>query len=652
MTILKILKEKRTIFIFAGLLAVIVIVFLSLPLFLKKQKSDIKKSSGVLAPLQESPPDKEVVFNIGPLEVKTYNPVTFTIENSTNLYFDLKNTGANDIKVNVFDPSKPIKDSSPNKLAFQHFFGFQESEIALKSGEAKTIEYMITAPEKSSEGGVGFPFEVSTGDKKTITIDIVSKLYGRKQNNLPKTATIKGKITGKNGDKVKKANIKAVLFNSTEPYRAELESDGTYSISLPSIEDIKAILGKRRVPYKDLYAAILVEAEEYKFYYKGNLDLKRGEELDLDIELEKLDKAVSYEEIGSYTSDGVYGYWWLLPNQDFSWITAVQGRHPPELKKPGHVVSLDLSGKERWKVETSDECWGFDISKDGKIAAGCSDGTLYVISVGKVLWKTEKAGQNRNATFSPDGKYVFSGPNQSNPQQKTDALLYDAANGNIVWRYKFNDKWLRASRWSKDGEKLVAGFSGGKTVLLDKNGGVLWERNIGEFPMVTEIDNDYNVYLAGKNRELFSFDKEGNLRFRYRIGNHVVTAGSNNMAKERDLLVFGTVGGWMYAFNRDGELVWQQDLPPILQGHNALDITPSGDYIAVGTAGDEGGSVSVYDKNGTALWSKEFKDSRGKDWPYEFDHNHIGAITIAISDDGKYVAAGFGDSNIKIFERK
>lgn len=59
------------------------------------------------------------------------------------------------------------------------------------------------------------------------------------------------------------------------------------------------------------------------------------------------------------------------------------------------------------------------------------------------------------------------------------------------------------------------------------------------------------------------------------------------------------------------------------------------------------------DKKGTRLWSHESKDRRDTgeiSYPYEYNHAHRGAITVAISDDAKYLAAGYGDSTIRIFK--
>lgn len=109
------------------------------------------------------------------------------------------------------------------------------------------------------------------------------------------------------------------------------------------------------------------------------------------------------------------------------------------------------------------------------------------------------------------------------------------------------------------------------------------------------------------------------------------------------------MGGWLYAFDDAGEIAWQQPLPGGSQGHNALDVTPDGAWIAVGTAGtEEGGWIALYDRNGTLVWSHHSHDRRD---PAQYDHNQTGVITVAISDDGSRIAAGYGDSIIRVFER-
>jgi hypothetical protein len=109
------------------------------------------------------------------------------------------------------------------------------------------------------------------------------------------------------------------------------------------------------------------------------------------------------------------------------------------------------------------------------------------------------------------------------------------------------------------------------------------------------------------------------------------------------------------AYSASGELLWQRQLPGTLQGHNALDMTPDGQFIVVGSAGEpsQAGYITLFDRYGTVLWETQSSDRRDNgtiSFPYEYDHNHRGAITVAISDDGGSIAAGYGDSTIRIFQ--
>ena len=256
---------------------------------------------------------------------------------------------------------------------------------------------------------------------------------------------------------------------------------------------------------------------------------------------------------------------------------------------------------------------------------------------------------NRWVRFSPDGSVLVIGP-----MAGSDVAMVGTATGKILWQSSGMFDWLRNAVWSPDGQRVITGHSGGNIAMFTGDGELLWRQSIGEFPMMLEIDSQNNSYLAGKNRELVSFDAAGKERWRYRIGNNVVAAGWNNLSEDAGMIVLGTIGGWIQAYSTDGELLWQRRLPGTLQGHNALDITPDGEYIVVGSAGeaDVAGFVTLFSRDGTVLWETRALDRRDEGditYPYEYDHNQRGVITVAISDDGKTIAAGYGDSTLRIF---
>jgi len=595
------------------------------------------------APLPDSPPDAEISVTIGPVTIATYNPVTITgLEYSTNLYFVARNNGDQAVTLRC-TPFPEDLGMKPEWIF--HFFSFQAEAIALEPGAETTFEFLVTN-EGKGEAEMPFRFQVEeTGDQETIFVTLRS-LEPADLRNLPLTAAITGRVTGANGQPLPNAQVRLYLYNGREAWRSKSDSQGYYYINFPSIDDIRAAFGSRPLPYRSLDYFLLAEAEGHALLYQGGIAPARGEITTLDLMLEPVREAVSYRQIGELSTDGPYGYWWLFSDEGFSRLATVQGRHPPQLDVPGHFLMTDLNGNELWRIPTSNECWGFDLAADGRVAAGCHNGMVYLADAeGNLLWQVDVGNMNREVEFSPDGAYLFTGPYQGE-----GVALLDAATGVPVWTHRGPGEWLRNSRFSPDGQRIIAGFSGGQLIMFNREGTPLWKAYIGEFPMVLEIDTDYNIYAAGKNRELFSFDANGNLRWRRRIPNHVVTAGANNMSADGRLIVLGTVGGWVYAFDDAGEIVWQRPLPGGFQGHNALDVTPDGEWIVIGTAGtEEGGWIVLYDRHGTSVWSHRSEDQRD---PSQYDHNQTGAITVAISDDGSHIAAGYGDSVIRIFERK
>ena len=124
-----------------------------------------------------------------------------------------------------------------------------------------------------------------------------------------------------------------------------------------------------------------------------------------------------------------------------------------------------------------------------------------------------------------------------------------------------------------------------------------------------------------------------------------------------DRFAHGTVGGVLQVFDQTGAMVWQRRLGGVLLGHNALDMTSDGSLIVAGSAGETGrdGYLELFDRNGALLWQTRHGDGRDAGtipMPYSIDHNQRGVISVAISDDGRRIVAGYGDSTIRIFERR
>lgn len=176
---------------------------------------------------------------------------------------------------------------------------------------------------------------------------------------------------------------------------------------------------------------------------------------------------------------------------------------------------------------------------------------------GALKWKAsigDRPGGNfvEDVRFSPDGKsLIVDGGGGAG-----GFSVLNAQTGQIVWNSGASAKPGEItqgdykSRWSSDGTRMVAG-SNGPIALYTAAGTELWRNNIGESPLWLEIDDAYNVYAAGKSRELFSYDKNGNLRWSYRLA-HTSNEAVKGITADGSLMVIPTFNGLLQTFDATG----------------------------------------------------------------------------------------------------
>jgi outer membrane protein assembly factor BamB len=583
--------------------------------------------------------DAAITVSLGPVEISTYNPVTITgLETDTSLYFDLRNTGLAPVTLRLPDPKQVQR---PNFS--EHLFAFQANEITLSPGERQVAEYMLSR-EGQGTATLDFPFEIVGTGQRSIRIE-VSSVETPRWRDLITTATVTGAVTS-GGQPLAGVDVTIVPYNGRERFTERTDAAGRYSARIPSIDEIVDAMGPRPLPYRSRDYFIVVDTPGYSLGYADGIGPSRGAIVEKDLSVSPID-APSYELVKEIATNGPHGYFWVEANEAFTRFAAVQARHPPELNRPGHIIMFDNNGTVLWQRETLDECWGFHFVNN-RVAAGCNDRSAYLLdSDGNLRWQQQAGDLNREVELNSDATRLFTGPLFFGGQLGTrDVALIDTGTGQPLWTFTGTREHLRNSRFTASSQRIVAGFGWGALSMLDSAGRELWRRYIGEFPMFLEVDSGDNVYAAGKNRTVFSYDAAGNLRWRYRIPNGTALAGLSNMNAAGDLIVFGSQRGVFYALDADGRVRWQRPAPRgSWQGHNAIAVTRNGHWIVAGTSDN---TVWLFDSNGSLLWKNTATDRRA---PGSYGDNNAGVIAVTVSEDARTIVAGYSDSTIRIFRR-
>jgi outer membrane protein assembly factor BamB len=196
------------------------------------------------------------------------------------------------------------------------------------------------------------------------------------------------------------------------------------------------------------------------------------------------------------------------------------------------LYALDLSGNQRWKVETGHALWARPTT-DGKLVFQPSmDHHLYAIDIqsGKTAWETGDLGGAMvgSPTLSPNG-VLYVGT------FKAEVLALDASNGQMLWSAPTKG-WV----WSEillDGDTLYFGDLDGYLFALNAaDGAVRWQvqldtsanRAISGAPVIVGD----TLYVAAKNGNLYAVDvANGNVRwskaFAGQFYSDIIQAGDN-----------------------------------------------------------------------------------------------------------------------------
>jgi len=593
------------------------------------------------APLPTLPADvpkgEWITKNSGELEVKYFSTAIIRqmTESGTDYFITIKNNGSSTKNICFTTVTSELRSLLPSWNL--HFFAMQDPPLALSAGEEKELWYYasIDMEQNSQNSFFKIPFSVGECNSPSQTINFEVTFGGTNENlwQNPKTTFIYGSVKDEEGNPIANAMVFFNMNCGRMDFKEPTDSSGNYSMSVFAMEDINAIYLGKKLACDSTDYFLSVEKENYQYYYNGHVAPTRKEPKEVNIVLKKSAPKQNYSLKWESPVQDNFGFFWVKPSSDWSVFAATQSKHPPELNKTTSFYLFSADGEVLWKQPTGNECWGIDIASDAsKIVAGCHDGKVYAVDkAGTLLWKDDFKSMVRSACISNDNTKILSGDVPT---------LIDASTG-AQQDLKWQGDWLRNCAFYSDDSGFVAGAR--EITGYDILGNQKWRQVIGEFPLFLSVDNSNNTYATGKSRTLFAISPTGALLWKHRIPDHTATAGASTPDGSR--IALGTVGGMVYLFDKQGNLLWKRGTRPApnasATGHNAIAISNDGKLILSGTAPQN--CITAYDENGTIVWDYCATPSTAdKDLL-------IGVTNIQISPDKKEIIASYGDNYIRKF---
>ncbi|MDD1669142.1 MAG: PQQ-binding-like beta-propeller repeat protein [Methanomicrobiales archaeon] len=220
--------------------------------------------------------------------------------------------------------------------------------------------------------------------------------------------------------------------------------------------------------------------------------------------------------------------------------------------------------------------------------------------------------------FSPlkitrDGMYSILGTN--------GGLLYIDRSQRIFWQDP-QYRPIEDIALSPD-ENYVASIADGRLSVYTRGGELVWRNSTYSDVRFVDISSGGLMTVAGSPDIIHAFNQTGFELWNYTtpgIGEIVLSQGNSDILASSDYTVI--------CLHPSGNLLWRY-----YTGSEILDIGISGDGSTI-AAGNQGGVVSVLDRDGKKIWSY-----KAGNWIY----------TVSLSGDGSLVATGGIDRKILLF---
>ena len=281
-------------------------------------------------------------------------------------------------------------------------------------------------------------------------------------------------------------------------------------------------------------------------------------------------------------------------------------------------------------------------------------------------WTKKGIGGNHVLILSDGTALLAELYNKEEPRK--GAVVKLDSQGNILWEKQVGSMGFDGLAVTPDSSFIAVGAAdrekNGHLMLLSEDGSTLWDHQIAS--MIETVAVSKNGYVAAGSRDayIYLYDKNGQLIFSY-FAMNAYSSQDTAISPDESFFLFGSEYRYLNCYTLEGRFLWQKEVGTL----SNIRISADGEYIAVGTYSE----LFLIDRDGNELWSKKVScgyidevaiSGHGKyiaiDALKDFYTNHKyymevysregellwryqdiqPFIAIAMSDDGRYIAAG------------
>ncbi|MGA1390099.1 MAG: carboxypeptidase-like regulatory domain-containing protein, partial [Ilumatobacteraceae bacterium] len=280
------------------------------------------------------------------VEFSTSSPLQLELEDAIRVEVSVDNTTDQAKTVELsgleFDWVTPPPD--PSRRWYMQLFQMNSNRTEIAPGATTTFAWHIDPDGDLDERGeqpIMRPTFRVGAETASLDIRITSaNVFGDLERmGLGADAVVYGIVTDTAGATVANAEVTAYVFSLKErAAQTRTDAQGRFALCVPSSDTYENRVGNRTSAYQlATYLSVRTEGG-YQF---AALDVAGDSENRLDV---KLDSAASRELalISELRLPTNHGWFWIRETPDG--FAAVEGRHPPELRKSGSLALVDADG--------------------------------------------------------------------------------------------------------------------------------------------------------------------------------------------------------------------------------------------------------------------------------------------------------------------